>query len=70
VKADRSLMNITWRLKDAAKEKEFLALAESKGMDGLKGHRNVGGFRASIYNAFPVDGCEALASLLKEFAKK
>lgn len=70
VKADRSLMNITFRLKDASKEKEFLALAESKGMDGLKGHRNVGGFRASVYNAFPLEGCQALADLLKDFAKK
>lgn len=70
VKADRSLMNITWRLRDTAREKEFLALTESKGMDGLKGHRNVGGFRASVYNAFPIEGCQALADLLKDFAKK
>lgn len=70
VKADRSLMNITWRLKNAEREKEFLAEAEKQNMDGLKGHRNVGGFRASVYNAFPLEGCEALAALLKEFAKK
>jgi len=70
VKEDRSLMNITWRIKNADREKEFLAESEKRGMDGLKGHRNVGGFRASVYNAFPIEGCEALAELLKEFAKK
>jgi phosphoserine aminotransferase len=70
VKTDRSLMNITWRLKNAEREKEFLAEAEKREMDGLKGHRNVGGFRASVYNAFPMEGCDALAALLKEFAKK
>jgi phosphoserine aminotransferase len=69
-KADRSLMNITWRLKNAEKDKEFLAEAEKRSMDGLKGHRAVGGFRASVYNAFPVEGCEALAQLLHDFAKK
>jgi phosphoserine aminotransferase len=69
-KGDRSLMNITWRVKNADREKEFLAESEKRGMDGLKGHRNVGGFRASTYNAFPLAGCEALAQLLKDFAKK
>lgn len=69
-KADRSLMNITWRVKNADREKEFLAESEKRGMDGLKGHRNVGGFRASVYNAFPLAGCEALAQLLHDFAKK
>jgi phosphoserine aminotransferase len=69
-KDDRSWMNITWRLKDASKEEDFLKAAKAKGMDGLKGHRNVGGFRASVYNAFPHEGCVALAELLKEFAKK
>jgi phosphoserine aminotransferase len=69
-KEDRSWMNVTWRLKDASKEEEFLKGAKALGMDGLKGHRNVGGFRASIYNAFPHEGCEALAGYLREFAKK
>lgn len=69
VKADRSLMNITFRLKNSDLEKEFLKGAESREMDGLKGHRSVGGFRASIYNAFPKEGCEALATYLREFAK-
>ncbi|MEP6757507.1 MAG: 3-phosphoserine/phosphohydroxythreonine transaminase [Chthonomonadales bacterium] len=68
VKEDRSLMNITFRLRDASREKEFLAGAEALGMDGLKGHRSVGGFRASIYNAFPIEGAEALATYLKQFA--
>jgi phosphoserine aminotransferase len=67
-RADRSLMNITFRLKDAELEKEFLAGAKERGMDGLKGHRSVGGFRASTYNAFPVEGCQALADYLHEFA--
>jgi phosphoserine aminotransferase len=66
---ERSLMNITWRLTDPTREKEFLAKAVEREMDGLKGHRNVGGFRASIYNAFPEAGCVALADLLHDFAK-
>jgi phosphoserine aminotransferase len=69
-RADRSLMNITFRLKDAAREADFLKGAEAKNMDGLKGHRSVGGFRASIYNAFPVEGCEALAQYLHDFARR
>jgi phosphoserine aminotransferase len=68
-KADRSLMNITFRLKNADLEKPFLAGAQAREMDGLKGHRSVGGFRASIYNAFPVEGCAALAEYLHQFAK-
>jgi phosphoserine aminotransferase len=66
---DRSLMNITFRLRDTTREKEFLAGAEAENMDGLKGHRSVGGFRASIYNAFPEAGCEALAQYLRSFAE-
>ncbi len=68
VKSDRSLMNVTFRVKDIEREKEFLAGAIARDMDGLKGHRSVGGFRASIYNAFPVSGCELLAKYLREFA--
>lgn len=67
-RADRSLMNITFRLKNSDLEKEFLAGAQAREMDGLKGHRSVGGFRASIYNAFPVEGCRALAAYMHEFA--
>ncbi len=68
-KADRSLMNVTFRLKDKEREAEFLAGAKHRDMDGLKGHRSVGGFRASIYNAFPETGCAALAAYLREFAR-
>lgn len=69
-KSDRSLMNITFRLRDEALEKELLAEAKANGMDGLPGHRNVGGLRASIYNAFPREGCMALAQLLVDFARR
>jgi phosphoserine aminotransferase len=69
---DRSLMNIPFRLRPAYAEleKEFLSLATAAGLDGLKGHRSVGGFRASIYNAFPLEGVEALVQFIKDFAAK
>jgi phosphoserine aminotransferase len=72
VKEDRSLMNITFRLQAqyVELEKEFLAGAQQRNLDGLKGHRSVGGFRASIYNAFPIDGVRALADYLQEFAQR
>lgn len=66
-KGDRSLMNITFRLKNSDLEKLFLSGAQERKMDGLKGHRSVGGFRASVYNAFPVEGCQALADYLHTF---
>ena len=69
-KADRSLMNVTWRLADESLTEEFMAEAKKREMDGLKGHRNVGGFRASIYNAFPLEGVQALAEFLKDFARR
>jgi len=69
-KGDRSLMNVTWRLRDEALEPELLAEAKKADMDGLKGHRSVGGFRASIYNAFPEKGVQALADLLRDFAQR
>ena len=69
-KEDRSWMNVTFRLRDAAKEKDFLAGAQAAGMDGLKGHRSVGGFRASIYNALPEDGISALVDHIQKFAKR
>jgi phosphoserine aminotransferase len=68
-KVDRSLMNVTFRIKNAELDKAFLAGAKERQMDGLPGHRSVGGFRASIYNAFPTEGCQALADYLHEFAK-
>lgn len=67
-RSDRSLMNITFRLRNTDLEKPFLAGATERDMDGLKGHRSVGGIRASVYNAFPVEGCQALATYLHEFA--
>lgn len=69
-KEDRSVMNVTFRLRDASKEKDFLAGAQAKGLDGLKGHRSVGGFRASIYNAMPDAGVDALTEYVRAFAKK
>jgi len=66
----RSNMNVAFRLPSEDLEKQFVAEAKAVGMDGLKGHRSVGGIRASIYNAFPKAGVEALVSFMKEFAKK
>jgi phosphoserine aminotransferase len=67
---DRSLMNVCWRVANEALEADFLAEAKAAGLDGLKGHRSVGGFRASIYNAFPAAGVQALADLLRDFAQR
>ncbi len=66
----RSNMNVTFRLPSEEKEKLFLSEATKAGFDGLKGHRSVGGIRASLYNAFPKKGVEALVSFMKEFARK
>jgi phosphoserine aminotransferase len=66
----RSLMNVTFRLPSEELEKQFAREATAIGLDGLKGHRSVGGLRASIYNAFPREGVEALVSFMKEFEKK
>lgn len=63
----RSLMNICFRGPDETTEAEFLAEAERRGFSGLKGHRWVGGMRASVYNAFPPEGCDALVAFLEEF---
>ncbi len=65
----RSLMNVTFRTPDAALDTLFVEQAAERGMSGLKGHRSAGGLRASIYNAFPAAGCEALASLMGDFAR-
>ncbi len=71
-KEDRSLMNACFVMEDkyAALEKEFLKETEANGMVGLKGHRSVGGFRASIYNAMPKSSVQALADLMADFAKR
>jgi phosphoserine aminotransferase len=66
----RSLMNVTFRLPSEQLEKEFVKEGEDRGLDGLKGHRSVGGIRASIYNAMPVAGVEALAEFMTEFKKR
>lgn len=66
----RSLMNVTYRLPTEELEKKFTAEATALGLDGLKGHRSVGGIRASIYNAFPLAGVQALVTFMKEFEKK
>jgi phosphoserine aminotransferase len=63
----RSLMNVTFRLRDAQLDEAFVAGASSAGMFGLKGHRSVGGVRASIYNAMPVEGVRALADFMTAF---
>ncbi len=69
---DRSLMNICFVMTDeyAEFEKDFLELAASKGMMGLKGHRSVGGFRASTYNALPKESVKALIEAMQEFEKQ
>ena len=68
-KEDRSLMNICFVMTEGNedKEKAFLDFATSKGMIGIKGHRSVGGFRASTYNALPVESVEALVAVMQEF---
>ncbi len=66
----RSQMNITFRTPNNELDKTFIAEALVQGMSGLKGHRSVGGLRASIYNAFPASGCATLASLMGDFASR
>jgi phosphoserine aminotransferase len=63
----RSLMNVTFVTGNEALDKRFIAFAQERGLDGLKGHRSVGGMRASIYNAFPAAGVDALVSAMREF---
>jgi phosphoserine aminotransferase len=62
-------MNVTYRLPSEELEKKFIAEASEKGFSGLKGHRSVGGIRASIYNAFPTKGVAALVEFMKDFKK-
>ncbi len=70
VKEFRSDMNITFRLPSEALEETFVKEASAQKMKGLKGHRSVGGIRASIYNAFPMEGIDALVAFMKDFEKK
>jgi phosphoserine aminotransferase len=66
-KADRSAMNVPFTLADAALDADFLAGAEARGMFNLKGHRSVGGMRASIYNAVPLESVQVLVNYMSEF---
>ena len=63
----RSIMNVAFRLPSEELEKKFITEATAAGLDGLKGHRSVGGCRASIYNAMPVEGVESLCNFMREF---
>jgi Phosphoserine aminotransferase len=69
-KDSRSRMNITFRLPSEELEKQFAKESTSAGLDGLKGHRSVGGLRASVYNAFPQAGVDALVQFMQAFEKK
>jgi phosphoserine aminotransferase len=66
----RSMMNVTFRLPDENLEKKFLAEAPQRGLGGLKGHRSVGGCRASIYNAVGLNAVQSLVDFMKEFAAR
>ena len=67
---NRSLMNIPFTLKNADLDEEFIKAAKARGMVQLKGHRSVGGMRASIYNAMPIEGVQALVALMSDFEKQ
>jgi phosphoserine aminotransferase len=69
-KEDRSRMNIPFTLKSESLDKTFLKEAEARGLTQLKGHRSVGGMRASIYNAMPMEGVQALVEFMREFERK
>jgi len=69
-KDSRSLMNVTFRLPNEDLESQFVKDAVEAGFDGLKGHRSVGGIRASIYNAFPEEGIDALTTFMREFERR
>jgi phosphoserine aminotransferase len=69
-KDSRSLMNVTFRLPSEELEKRFAQEATAAGFDGLKGHRSVGGLRASIYNAFPEEGIDALVEFMRDFEQR
>ena len=67
---DRSTMNATFVLRDAALEPAFDALWKEAGISGIRGHRSVGGYRASMYNALPIESVQVLVDVMEEFAKK
>lgn len=66
---DRSVMNVTFVMKDDSMSDEFMALCKKNNLSGLKGHRSVGGFRASLYNALPIESVQVLVDTMKEFEK-
>jgi phosphoserine aminotransferase len=70
VKEQRSHMNVTYHLPSEELTKEFVKTTEKNGMIGLGGYRTVGGIRASIYNALPLEGAQSLANFMKDFASK
>jgi phosphoserine aminotransferase len=69
-KEDRSWMNVVFVMDDPEKEKAFLSLCKAEGMIGVKGHRSVGGFRISLYNAMPLESVRVLTDLMRHFAEK
>jgi phosphoserine aminotransferase len=69
-KEDRSRMNVVFVMDNAEKEKEFLAICKNENMVGVKGHRSVGGFRISLYNALPLESVVAITRLMEEFASR
>jgi phosphoserine aminotransferase len=69
-KDSRSVMNVTWRMADESLEPVFLAEAEVAGLGGLKGHRSVGGIRASMYNGCPLESVEALVAFMRDFESR
>ena len=70
VKEDRSLMNVTFVMTNPEMEAKFMEMCTEKGCVGIKGHRSVGGFRASIYNAMPIESVQVLVDVMKAFAEK
>ena len=69
-KSDRSLMNVTFLLNDESKKEEFDKMWKEANISGIKGHRSVGGYRASLYNALPIESVQVLVDVMKEFGKK
>ena len=69
-KDSRSVMNVTWRLSNQELEPTFLQEAEAAGLGGLKGHRSVGGIRASLYNGCPMESVVALVDFMREFSAR
>ena len=63
-------MNVCFLLKDSSFDKEFLDETKKAGIDGIKGHRSVGGFRASIYNAMPIESVQILVDVMRDFANR